>query len=65
MDYKSMTAEQRRACNLLLTILQTKVQKLDISVVGQHNQLALRFAYGQVQELIETEHLALMNSYPI
>lgn len=64
MDYKSLTADQRRACNLLLTIVQSKVQQLDTSAVGQHNQMALHFAYGQVQDLIEAEHLTLMGSYP-
>lgn len=64
MNYKSLTAEQRRACNLLLTIVQSKVQQLDTTAVGQHNQLALQFAYGQVKHLIEAEHLELLDSYP-
>ncbi|WP_440102447.1 hypothetical protein [Glutamicibacter mishrai] len=64
MNYADMNPSQRRASYWLLGALARKVAELDRSAVGKHNVLALKFAYSQVESLIEQEQLELFDSYP-
>ncbi|MGO4297123.1 hypothetical protein [Glutamicibacter sp. MCAF14] len=64
MNYADMNPDQRQAIYRLLVSLARKIADLDRTVAGQHNVLALTFAYSQVELLIEQEQLDLFDSYP-
>ncbi|MFJ5106677.1 MULTISPECIES: hypothetical protein [unclassified Glutamicibacter] len=64
MNYADMNPSQRQASYRILGALARKVADLDRSGAGQHNILALTFAYSQVESLIEQEQIDLFDSYP-
>lgn len=59
-----MDSKQRTSSYQLLNALAIKIAGLDRHAVGQHNSLALIFAYDQVEKIIEGEQQALFDSYP-
>lgn len=64
MDYSSMDSNQRKSSYQLLNALAIRIADLDRHAAGQHNALALIFAYDQVEKIIEQQQLELFDSYP-